>query len=51
MNTDELGLLGRMADTLDAILAELRKSGQRHEELDQSKADAEYKRQNPFDNI
>ncbi len=51
MSTDEQALLQRIAGTLDDILAELRKGSERHEELDQSKADAEFKRQNPFENI
>jgi hypothetical protein len=51
MNTDEQALLQKMAGTLDEILGELRKGSERHEELDQSNADAEYKRQNPYENV
>ncbi len=51
MNTDEQVLLKKIAGTLEEILAELRRGSERHEELDQASADAEHKRQNPFENI
>ncbi len=51
MNTDDQAILQKIADTLDQILTELRKGSDRHEELDQASADAEYKRQNPYDNV
>ncbi len=51
VNTDEHALLQKIAGTLEEILAELRKGSERHQELDQANADAEYKRQNPYDNV
>ena len=51
MNTDEQALLQKMAGTLEEILSELRKGRERHKELDQSNADAEYKLRNPYDNV
>ncbi len=51
MNTDEQALLEKIAGTLEEILAELRKGSERHEELDQASADAEYKLQNPYENV
>jgi hypothetical protein len=51
MQTDNQALLERIASTLDQILAELRKSSERHEQLDQSKAEAEELRKDPFSNI
>jgi hypothetical protein len=49
--TDENSALDRIATTLDAILAELRKGTERHEQLDQSTAAAEELRKDPFSNI
>jgi hypothetical protein len=51
MNTDERPLLEKMAGTLEAILSELRKGNERHKELDDSNAAAEYKLQNPYENV
>ncbi len=51
MNTEEQPLLERIAGTLDDILSELRKAGERHKELDESNAAAEYKIQNPYENV
>jgi len=51
MNADEQDLLKKIASTLEEILAELRKGSERHEELDQATADAEHKRQNPYENV
>ena len=51
MNTDEQALLEKMAGTLEEILNELRKGRERHEQLDQSNADAEHKIQNPYENV
>ena len=51
MNTDEQALLEKIAGILEEILAELRKGSERHEELDQATADAEHKRQNPYENV
>jgi hypothetical protein len=51
MNTDERPLLEKMAVTLDEILIELRKGRERHKELDESNAAAEYKIQNPYENV
>ena len=51
MNTDEQSLLEKIAGTLEEILAELRQGSERHKELDQATADAEYKRQNPYENV
>jgi hypothetical protein len=49
--TNESATLDRIATTLDAILAELRKGSERHEQLDQSTAEAEKLRRDPFSNI
>lgn len=51
MTTDERPLLEKISRTLEEILGELRKGRQRHEELDESKAAAEYKIQNPYENV
>ena len=51
MHTDEQALLQKIAGTLEEILSELRKGSERHEELDQANADAEYKLRNPYENV
>ena len=51
MNTDDRPLLEKIAGTLEEILSELRKSSDRHKELDESNAAAEYKIQNPYENV
>ena len=51
MNSDESPVLEKIAATLDEILAELRKGSERHKELDESNAAAEYKIQNPYENV
>jgi uncharacterized protein involved in exopolysaccharide biosynthesis len=51
MQTDDQSLLEKIASTLDQILAELRKAGERHEQLDQSNAEAEQLRKDPYSNI
>ena len=51
MSTDDHAVLLKMANTLDEILIELRKGTDRHEELDQSNADAEELRKDPYSNI
>ena len=51
MNTDEQRTLEKMSDTLEAILSELRKGRERHEDLDESNAAAEYKIRNPYENV
>jgi hypothetical protein len=51
MQTDEQPLLQRIASTLDQILAELRKGSERHDQLDQSNAEAEELRKDPFSNV
>ena len=51
MNTDERPLLEKIAGTLEEILGELRKGRERHEELDESAAAAEYKIRNPYENV
>jgi hypothetical protein len=51
MNTDERPLLEKIAGTLEEILSELRKGRERHKELDESAAAAEYKIRNPYENV
>jgi hypothetical protein len=51
MDTTDKPVLQEIASTLEEILAELRKGSERHEDLDQANADAEYKRQNPYDKV
>ena len=51
LNTDERPLLAKIAGTLEAILSEMRKGNERHKELDESNAAAEYKLQNPYENV
>ena len=51
MNTDDRPLLERIAATLEEILSELRKGRERHKELDESNAAADYKIQNPYENV
>ena len=51
MNTDDRPLLERIAGTLEEILCELRKGSERHKELDESNAAADYKIQNPYENV
>jgi len=51
MHTDEQPLLQRIASTLEEILAELRKGSERNEQLDQSNADAEELRKDPYSNV
>lgn len=48
---DEQTLLTRIAGTLDEILAELRKGSERHEQLDQTNAEAEELRKDPYSNV
>lgn len=51
MNTDERPLLEKIAGTLEEILSELRKGRERHKELDEAAAAAEYKLRNPYENV
>lgn len=51
MNTDERQVLEKMAGTLEEILSELRKGRERHRELDETAAAAEYKIRNPYENV
>ena len=51
MNIEDRPLLEKMSATLDEILIELRKGRERHRELDESNAAAEYKIQNPYENV
>ena len=51
MQTENNPVLDRIANTLEDILSELRKAGERHRELDETNAAAEYKLQNPYENV
>jgi hypothetical protein len=51
MQTEDRPLLEKIAATLDDILTELRKGSERHKDLDESNAAAEYKLQNPYENV
>ena len=51
MNTEDRPLLEKIAATLEEILTELRKGSERHKELDETNAAAEYKIQNPYENV
>jgi hypothetical protein len=51
MTTNEEGLLQKISGTLESILEELRRGGDRHDELDKANAEAEDLRRNPYRNI
>ena len=51
MTSDDRPLLEKMSRTLEEILGELRQGRERHKELDESNAAAEYKIQNPYENV
>lgn len=51
MDITQNALLERMAATLDQMLAEMRQANERHLQLDQSAADAEHARRNPYENV
>ena len=51
MQMEDSQVLDRIANTLEDILSELRKAGERHRELDETNAAAEYKLQNPYENV
>jgi hypothetical protein len=51
MNTNDEALLQKIAGTLENILQELRRGGDRHDELDKVNAEAEDLRRNPYRDI
>jgi len=51
MTSNEEQLLQRIADTLDKMLEEMQQANMRHQELDQSKADAEAATRDRYKNL